>query len=315
MSGVALRTTALLKHFGAVHALQGVDLEIPCGSLYALVGANGAGKTTFFSVVAGFLRASGGEVEVLGVRQPRCGDLRRRLGMLPQDANFLAGVPVLEQLIFLAQLQGMTAQAARRAALAVLDAVGLGEVAERNPHALSHGMLKRVALCQAFLGDPELVFLDEPTAGLDPETARRVRELVRAWRGQRTVVISSHNLAELQDLCSHVAILHQGRVVSAGTMDAVLNTGCLLRCVLDSTPAPELLALLRALPSLARVSASGHELMIEVRTGATRRDATHEVLHCLLQQGQPPRTFHEGASLERRFLEAVGGSSDGLGSS
>ncbi len=313
MSEIVVRSRGLTKHFGGVCALDGIDIEVPRGSLYALVGANGAGKTTFFSVVAGFLRPTAGEVEVLGQRAPEGGVLRGRLGMLPQDASFLAGVPVLEQLEFCAQLQGLSAAAAKHAAMQALDAVGLGDVAQRNPRALSHGMLKRVALCQAFLGNPELVFLDEPTAGLDPETARRVRDLVRAWRGHRTVVISSHNLAELQDLCSHVAILHRGRIITAGTMDAILASGCVFRCVLDEPADAALLDALRALAQVAKVSVLDRELTIEGTNGTDRRAAAQAILECLLALQQPPRSFSEGASLERRFLEAVGGKSDGLG--
>lgn len=315
MSSVVVKASGLVKSFNGMRALDGMDLEVPQGSLYALVGANGAGKTTFFSIVGGFLRPTGGSVEVLGHTAPEGGALRGRLGMLPQDAAFLAGVPVLEQLVFCARLQGFDASGAHAAALQALDSVGLADVAQRNPRALSHGMLKRVALCQAFLGNPEIVFLDEPTAGLDPETARRVRALVREWGGKRTVVISSHNLAELQDLCTHVAILHRGRILSAGSMEDIAFAGCHYRCAFDGAVDEPMLLALRSLAEVASADVVAGELQIRTAAGVARNDAAAAILRCLLALGRPPRKFVEGVSLEHRFLEAIGGQSDGLGGS
>ncbi len=305
----------LWKQFGKFSALAGLDLAIPEGSLFAVVGANGAGKTTLFSVLGGFLRATAGEWRVLGMQAPEGGQLRARLGMLPQDAAFLAGVPVLEQLIFCARLQGLGPHAARKECMRTLEAVGLAEVAERNPRALSHGMLKRVALAQAFIGNPELVFLDEPTAGLDPETARRVRDLVRSMKGTRTVVISSHNLLELQELCTHVAVIHQGRTVSSGSMVDIASCGVVFRVLLEEEPSPALLSALRALPEVAHAESRSGELHLGARPGTQRREAAAAVLGLLLAEGLPPRRFQEGTTLEEHFLASVGGTSDGLGGS
>jgi ABC-type multidrug transport system ATPase subunit len=305
----------LWKRFGNFNALAGLDLSIPEGSLFAVVGANGAGKTTLFSVLGGFLHATAGSWRMLGLDAPRGLALRARLGMLPQDAAFLSGVPVLDQLVFFARLQGLGPRAAHRECMRALDAVGLAAVAESNPRALSHGMLKRVALAQAFIGDPELVFLDEPTAGLDPETARRVRDLVRSMKGSRTVVISSHNLLELQELCTHVAVIHQGRTVSAGSMAEIASRGVSFRVLLEDDPSEALLELLRGLPEIARVEVRSAELHLGARAGTSRRAVATAVLEALLKAGVPPRRFQEGTTLEEHFLKSIGGRSDGLGGS
>ena len=196
MSAPALALAGVHKRFGSVHALRGVDLRVPRGSIFALIGPNGAGKTTLFSVVCGFLRADQGQVAVLD-GPPDPARFKGRLGALPQDAMLGRELTVREHAVFLARLQGMSKETAVREAERVLAIVDLGELAGRRAGTLSHGQVKRVGVAQAFLGDPELILLDEPTAGLDPRHAHDLREAIRNHRGQRTIVVSSHNLQEL----------------------------------------------------------------------------------------------------------------------
>src|SRR5262245_26135379 len=195
---VVVRIEDLTKHFGRVKALEGVSFDTPANSIFGLVGPNGAGKTTLFSLAAGFLKPTRGWIEVLGIDVENISALRGRLSILPQDALFQANVPILEQLIFFGRLNGLSWEAARAEAIEALNIVGLGEAASRNPRVLSHGMAKRLGIAQAFLGAPEVVILDEPTSGLDPANARSIRHLVRDLRRTGTVVISSHNLREIQ---------------------------------------------------------------------------------------------------------------------
>ena len=159
-----VKTEGLGRDFGGTRALDSIDLTLEAGAPIGLVGPNGAGKTTFFSVLCGFLRPTRGTVEVLG-RPPLHRDLHGRVAILPQDAAFVKGVPVQSQLAMLAELQGFSAAAARAEAARVLQLVLLADAAKKTPETLSHGMLKRIAIAQAFLGAPELVLLDEPTAG------------------------------------------------------------------------------------------------------------------------------------------------------
>src|SRR5262249_17507716 len=202
-------------------ALDGVTFDVPANSIFGLVGPNGAGKTTLFSLVAGFLKPTRGHIEVLGIDVENISELQGRLSILPQDALFQTNVPILEQLTFFSRVNGLDYEAAREEALQSLKIVGLEEAARKNPRVLSHGMAKRLGIAQAFLGDPEVVILDEPTSGLDPGGARSIRMLVRDLRRRGTVMISSHNLREIQEICTHVAIIDHGKLVECSDIESL----------------------------------------------------------------------------------------------
>jgi len=214
----AVKLTKVTKTFGSNHAVDDLTLNIRAGWIYGLIGPNGAGKTTTFSMMAGYLEPTHGEVEVLGFRARSVDELRGRLGVLPQDALLPALDRVGEFLIHMGRLQGMTKTKAISAAREKLREVGGLEWWEMRCGTLSHGMAKRVALAQALLQDPDVVLLDEPTAGLDPRVAYEVRQLVKSLKGKCTVVISSHNLQELEEVCDAAAILDHGKLLTSGTI-------------------------------------------------------------------------------------------------
>jgi ABC-type multidrug transport system ATPase subunit len=309
----------LSKWFGRqVLALDRVSFEVPTGSLFGLLGPNGAGKTTLFSIAADFLKASDGEIQILGIDARKVSDLRGKVSMLPQDASFQGAVPVIEQLVTFGRLQGFDPKSAREAAAKALEMVGLGDVMKRAARALSHGMAKRVALAQAFLGDPEVVFLDEPTSGLDPATASAIRQTIRHMAGNRTVIMSSHNLAEIQEMCTHCAVLHKGQVAAVGSMGEMLGHDTYLRVKLTHALADDLRATLARIPgvtSATLVPGSPFELEVVIApTPARDTDAIRrEALLTLLNAGHSPRSFKEGQSLEERFLAITGGTADNLG--
>ena len=203
----------LSKSYGMKNALKNVSCEIQAGQPIALVGPNGAGKSTLFGILSGYLPATSGEAKILGhkVGSP---ELIGRIGALPQDALFDPNLTIMQQLSFLARLQGFSRNASLKEAARVLELMQLAEVAKEKITALSHGMKKRVAIAQALMGEPELVLLDEPTAGLDPENARNIRQQVTALAGETTFLISSHNLEELERLCGQVLHLDQGELKS-----------------------------------------------------------------------------------------------------
>lgn len=304
----AVRVLDLDKRFGRVAALDRVSFEVPRGSLFGLLGPNGAGKTTLFSVTAGFLRASGGTVEVLGTDVRQISELRGRLAMLPQDAALSKDVPVLEQLVLLARLEGKPPAAAEYAARQALDFVGLGSVAGRSAGALSHGMAKRVAVCQTVLGSPEVIFLDEPTSGLDPENARALRDLVRRLRSEgRTVVLSSHNLNEVEELCDELAILHRGRLLERASMADLTGAGRHVRLGFGRPVKDEDQAALAALPEVAAVRRSDDAEIVVDLADIDADTAYDAVYRCLGDRGMWPRRVDEGERLEDRFLELTGG--------
>lgn len=304
--GTALATCrGLVKRYGRVRALDGLDLTLVAGAPIALVGPNGAGKTTLMSVLAGFSRPSGGAVDVLGAR-PGSAALAGRLAALPQDALFDPALSIGHQLRVLAQLQGFDRRAARGEVDRVLAAVGLDDVAARRPTALSHGMRKRVALAQALLGKPALVLLDEPTAGIDPENARAIRELIAAR--ETTYLVSSHNLDELERLCGSVIQLEHGRLVrherlgaggSTAPSAAAAPDGDELTLRLNDVPADAFAAAAVALDIVrsARQLPDG-DWRLEV-DDATR--AAADLLALLAAHGWAWRHVGRGRSLEERL--------------
>jgi ABC-type multidrug transport system ATPase subunit len=317
-AGNAVVLRDLSKWFGReVLALDRVSFEIPSGSLFGLLGPNGAGKTTLFSVAADFLKASAGTIEILGIDSRRVSDLRGRVSMLPQDASFQAAVPVIEQLVTFARLQGFDARSARESAARALQTVGLGDVMKRAARALSHGMAKRVALAQAFLGNPEVVFLDEPTSGLDPATASAIRKTIREMAGNRTVIMSSHNLAEIQEMCTDCAVLHKGQVAAVGSMAEMLGRDTFLRVTLTRPADEDLRAALARISGVTAVNGAPGTAELEVVfTPTPARDSDsirREALLALLNSGHVPRSLKEGQSLEEKFLQITGGTGDKLG--
>jgi ABC-type multidrug transport system ATPase subunit len=215
----AVHLRKLTKRFGPKTAVDEVTLSIAMGSVYGLIGPNGAGKTTTFSMMAGYLHPSEGSVEILGFKPTAVDELRSRVGVLPQDALLPANDRVGEFLVHMARLQDYPADKAEGMARQALADVEGKEWWTQRCGSLSHGMAKRVALAQAFLGEPDVVLLDEPTAGLDPRVAYEMRQLIKVKRGRCTIIISSHNLQELEEICDAAAILDRGRVVASGAMN------------------------------------------------------------------------------------------------
>jgi len=216
VSEPAIRLSGLSKHFGAKRAVDDVSFEVQQGHTYGLIGPNGAGKTTTFSMMCGYLFPTSGSIRILGADPFEPGALKGKVGVLPQDAILPPAWPVGALLTYLGQLSGLDQP--EREARAVLERVQLSETWGVLASQLSHGMAKRVSMAQALMGSPPVIFLDEPTAGLDPKIAASVRGVIRDLKGQHTVIVSSHNLQELEELCDATAILDKGKLVKAGSM-------------------------------------------------------------------------------------------------
>lgn len=219
MSSAPLAVRGLVKiHPGPVCALRGVDLEIPEG-LFGLLGPNGAGKSTFMNIVAGLVEPTAGTVLLDGVdivANPR--HMRERLGYLPQDFGFypeLTGTAMLE---FLLKLKGVTGPKGRRVlAGELLDRVNLSNAAKRKVGGYSGGMRQRLGLAQAIAGNPRVLIVDEPTAGLDPEERQRFYRLLAEMSAGRIVLLSTHIVEDVSTLCPRLAVIRQGEVVSSTT--------------------------------------------------------------------------------------------------
>ena len=200
---------------GSVHALMDIDLEIDRG-MYGLLGPNGAGKTTFMRILAGILRPTSGVLSIGGIdcstERGRTA-VKRVLGYLPQELGVYPDLSAREFLDYIAILKGMGDRSERRLRVEeLLMTVGLSEVSKRKLKSFSGGMKRRVGIAQALLNDPQLLIVDEPTAGLDPEERIHFRTLLAELGGERTVILSTHIVEDVAQTCSQLAVLANGRV-------------------------------------------------------------------------------------------------------
>jgi ABC-2 type transport system ATP-binding protein len=220
MSAPTVEIHDVRKRFGRTTALQGVTFDVAAG-ITGLLGPNGAGKTTLLRMMATVLAPDDGRLRLLSW-DPQVADerlaIRRRLGYMPQEPGFHRSFTTFEFVDYVAILKEMTERRARHDEVRrVLGLVGLEGVSGRKIKALSGGMRRRVALAQSLLGDPDLLVLDEPTAGLDPEQRLRFRELVSDRTTDRTVVLSTHQTEDVAALCRRVVVMLDGQVLFGGT--------------------------------------------------------------------------------------------------
>jgi ABC-2 type transport system ATP-binding protein len=214
----AIRVTGLRKRYGELEAVRGIDFEVAEGECFALLGPNGAGKTTTVEILEGYRDRDAGDVEVLGLDPRRGGrDLRERIGIVLQSSGHFRELTVREVLELFGGYYPRP-----RATGEVIDLVGLGEKAGARVKTLSGGQQRRLDLALGLVGDPDLLFLDEPTTGFDPSARRRSWELIENLRELgKTILLTTHYMDEAQNLADRVAIIVAGRIVAAGTPDSL----------------------------------------------------------------------------------------------
>ena len=296
---VAIELSGLTKHFGAKVAVKDVSFSVGQGQCYGLIGPNGAGKTTTFSMMCGYLFPTAGTVRVMGVDPAEPGALRGKVGVLPQDAVLPATWPVGELLTWLGTLSGLPD--AQAEAKRVLERVSLSETWGVQAGALSHGMAKRVAMAQALMGRPPVIFLDEPTAGLDPKIAAAIRQLIRELKGEHTVVVSSHNLQELEELCDATAILDKGTLVTAASITEITGQGAEVR-VLLAKPGFDV-GVVRGVTGVQQVSLEGDGRVLVVRYVGAPEEVISATLLTVLQRGGQVLQVTRGQRLEDKVLQ------------
>jgi len=235
----ALVTQGLTKSYGSLLAVEPLDLELEPGVVLGFLGPNGAGKTTLIRMVTTSLRPTAGSFEVAGIPDSRPEEIRRRVGVLPESAGYPDGQTGEEFLRYHARLYGQSRSAARATAGRLLEEVRLADRAGGLVSAYSRGMRQRLGIARALVNEPQVVFLDEPTLGLDPAGQRQVLGLVGRIARDRgaTVVLSTHLLAEVEEICDRVLIIHRGRVVVYGTVAEVAARAAAPRAAQVRVPA------------------------------------------------------------------------------
>ncbi len=289
------------KLYGHKRALNDVSFELDAGQAIALVGPNGAGKTTLFSMLCGYIAPSEGEITLFGYK-PGDSALLGKVAALPQDAKLDPSITIQEQLSFFAQLQGFDKQAAKLEVLRVLELVNLTDVAGHRPIALSHGMSKRISIAQALIGEPALVLLDEPTAGLDPVNAKVIRELVRNQSNRTTFVISSHNLEELEKLCDKVLYLDKGVLSQSVSIKDDVQTEDYLSLTMQNCDSQQLVDILSSWPQIMSVKSNQYnEFILQYEQQPTFQ--LEKALLTLFSEKQwIYKTIQRGRSLEDKLF-------------
>ena len=232
--------------------------------------------------------------------------LQGRVSILPQDAPLRKGVSIRKQFEFFAKLQGLSPETASEEAEKVLAEVDLLEKSVEGPDSLSHGMRKRASLAQSFIGNPELILLDEPTAGLDPVTTQKVRELVLRKAKGRTIIISSHNLAELQEACDSVAILNSGKLVDFRPVSEIIGRSKTMIIRLEGPPEDQLTKAVSELPEVVSVTCGDQgnpRIIIRVDGSIDDSEVDLAILGVFKEQKVRYREIRRGESLEEKVVQ------------
>ena len=304
VAGAAIVTRGLTKRFGHGAAVDGLDLQVPYGSVFGFLGPNGSGKTTTIRMLLGLAAPTAGAIRLLGDEMPRgLASVLPRVGALvegPAFASFLSGAANLAR--FDAADPTSSRSTRRTRVREALDRVGLGAAANKRAGAYSLGMKQRLGLAAALLGPRELLVLDEPTNGLDPQGTREVRSLIRSLAADGTTVfLSSHLLSEVEQVCTHVAVMRSGRLVTTGTLDD-LRAASAPRVRVRTPDADAAASTLQRLGMpTERISAD------ELDAALSAELPVEAVTAALVADGVRVRGIAVGgASLEERFVELTG---------
>jgi len=258
----------LTKYYGLKPAVQNVSFRIEQGEIVGFLGPNGAGKTTILRILTCFLQPTSGKILVDGLNgQTHSLEVRRKIGFLPETVPLYDELTVKQFLAFSGTVKGLSGNALNGEIDRVVSSCSLTEHRERRIRHLSKGLKQRVGLAQALINNPPIVILDEPTTGLDPAQIVEVRKLIKDLAGQRTVLLSTHILPEVSQICERVIIVNQGRVVAEDTpshLTGQLQKGLRTILLVDG-PLTEVQAKLESLRGVTRIVAShpGGEILVE----------------------------------------------------
>lgn len=288
-----IRVKELTKSYNSALALDGLTLEIPDSTVFGLLGPNGAGKTTFLRLLMGFIFPDGGELELGGLSPAS-------IGFLPERAFYPPRISIREHLSTLGRLTGLESAPLQQQVDDLLRQVQLHKASHTRLGACSRGMLQRLGLAQALLGDPPLLLLDEPALGLDPAGQKFMREQISSLcQSGKTVLLSSHHLDEITRICTHIAVIHRGRLVRTGPLDTILAPRAQVTIITSPLPAD----LPTQITSLSRdISVTKEKIML---TGDGVSFKTEVLVRLLDQDVDIRRLTERHATLEEVYLEAT----------
>jgi ABC-2 type transport system ATP-binding protein len=306
MSTTVLQAQALTKRYSALTAVQNLSLEVYEGEVFGLLGPNGAGKTTSINMLCGLLKPDSGQVSIHGkVITDGDASVRSRVGVCPQNIVLWNTLTCLEQMQFIGEMYGLKGKFARQRSERLLEELDLSEKRDKLARTLSGGMQRRLNLAMALVHDPEILVLDEPEAGLDPQSRVLVREYVKSLARRKTIILTTHNMDEADRMADRVAILDHGQLLTVDTPEALKHTvgeGDVLEIELNNDTSEQALAALT--PLVPKVSSTNHTLIIRARGVVELLPAILDALHGV--NASPGEVRLRANSLEDVFLSLTG---------
>jgi len=304
-----IRAKDVFKRYGNIAALNGVDLEVPRGSLYSLLGPNGAGKSTLIRILVGLIKQDRGYIEILGLDpHSRHSEVMSRIGYVPELPSFPDFMSGEEYLRLTADLYGLGRDSRTRIS-EVLSLVGLERASGRKIGTYSKGMIQRLAIAQAILPDPELLILDEPLMGIDPEARIQFKDLfVGLAKKGKTILYSSHVLEEVERISTHIAIINKGRIVASGTredVEAILKGDKEVEITLYEE-IPGVSRLIEGVGGVKRVEVIGNRVKVYISGDGDDKIIRKRIYEVIRESGGYIIEMRLGrASIEDLFLRAI----------
>ena len=303
-----LSVRSLSKSYGGRRAVDNVSFTVNPGQTVGLIGPNGAGKSTTVAMICGLLRPDTGSVELEGVAiGAGPSDVKRKIGFVPQDLALYEELSARENLRLFASLYGIKGRALAERCEAVLALVNLSERGDDKPSTFSGGMKRRLNIAAALMHDPQLLILDEPTVGVDPQSRNAIFDTLEKLKGMgRSLIYTSHYMEEVERLADHIVIIDHGKVLADETPAALyqrLPAQAALRVDLGAAPAAALAASLRELPGVASVNPDAAGMTIQL---ASSEDATTAIAWLHAQGCRPQHFATARTNLEEIFLNLTG---------
>ena len=299
----------LTKRYGDLVAVNNLSFKVDQGKIWGLLGPNAAGKTTTMRILTGYLPATEGRATVAGFDVfNETNSVKKAIGYLPENVPLYHDMTVTGYLGFVAEIKQVPAAKRKDAVGRSLKAAGLEGVKGRLVKNISRGYKQRVGIAQAMIHDPEVLVLDEPTIGLDPAQIIEIRELIRSLRGEHTILLSTHILAEVTQVCDGAVIINEGRLMASGSLEDLTASfrqkdGVALKV---RRGGPETADMFRSLPGVEKVTAAGNELRIEWGPGV--RDLRDDVARLALDKGLGLQEMRPVAmSIEDLYMKIVSG--------
>jgi ABC-2 type transport system ATP-binding protein len=302
-----IEVQGLTKKYGELVAVRDLTFKVETGRIWGLLGPNAAGKTTTMRILTGYLPATAGRATVAGFdvfNEPDA--VKKSIGYLPEVVPLYEDMTVSGYLGFVAEIKQVPAAKRKAAISRVIESAGLKDVGRRLIKNISRGFKQRVGIAQAMIHDPQVLVLDEPTIGLDPAQIREIRELIKGLRGEHTILLSTHILPEVTQVCDGVVIINEGRLMASGSLADLAasferNDGVILKL---RRAGVEEAALFKGLPGVDWVSTEGNELRVEWGRG---RDLHDDVARLALDRGLGLREMRSVTSIEDLYMKIVSG--------